>query len=256
MKPMLLAFLVLLIPVAASADTLLIFNSSGEIYAFDTVTKQVTPAREADIPLKDFDAYYRDQSGNNPQPPEPPEPPDDPDGFAAKVQAWSEEVDDPDGAAVFGEGLWATLASEMKRGQIPTDANTVNKAISQALDKATRLYGSNKREWEDFHDKVLRELSQRLLKSGNKLTQAQYAEFFSDVAAGLEASKGDAVLDDIIDELIAVLIRAVIRILQDLFAQNEYDLHELSDILFELSWFMPARKPVVPRPRLRNRKGA
>jgi hypothetical protein len=155
----------------------------------------------------------------NPKPPTGDKPTPQPSETRRLVRDAAVKIDDVSGAKIMAK-TYELLAKYIGNGTIPSDANSVDKAVTEAAKRAIKLLPDDdyEEDWEDLHRVVMDELAKLLVANGGNLTADQWSKFFSDASNGCNDAAIGAAIPGILEPLIAVLVQILIKLLTEMFA--------------------------------------
>lgn len=151
--------------------------------------------------------------GDTPSDPQPPEG----STLQRDVKALADAVDDSLGATMLSK-TYELLAEYVASGKIPSDADSVDKALTAAVNEAVKMTpGRHATKWDAFNTKVGDLLTAKLIASGGKLTAAEWSQHLRDVSAGLAASTDQSAVPPFLEPLLAALVQLLVELLSDMF---------------------------------------
>ena len=160
--------------------------------------------------------------GNTPPSPKPPtgdKPTPQPSETRRIVRDAAVKIDDVSGAKIMAK-TYELLSKYIGNGTIPSNADSVDKAVTEAAKRAIKLLPDDdyEQDWEDLHKLVMDELAKLLIANGGKLTAEQWSKFFADASNGCNDAAIGAAIPGILEPLIAVLVQILIKLLTEMFA--------------------------------------
>jgi len=154
--------------------------------------------------------------GNVPPGGEEPKPPVS-DDTRAEARKLAEGVDDAIGATMLAK-TYELLAEYIASGKIPSDAASVDKAVTEAVDKTLEMVpGRHADDWDAVHLKLIDRVSKQLIASGGKLSAAEWSAFFRSCSQGLHDTVEGNAIPPFLEPLIAALVKILIEMLTEMF---------------------------------------
>lgn len=154
--------------------------------------------------------------GNTPPGGEDPQPPTE-DTDRTEARKLAEGVDDAIGATMLAK-TYELLGEYIASGKIPSDATSVDKAVTEAVDKTLEMLPGRKAdEWEAVHLKLVDRISRKLIANGGKLGADQWSTFFRSCSEGLNDTVEGNAIPPFLEPLIAALVKMLIELLTEMF---------------------------------------
>lgn len=213
------AILLLAFCLPAFAGGTLVLTDAG----YQTMTAE--PGQPAVLsPVTPVD-HVMDLRTGAPAPNPPPggdDPPPNTSTFTQNVSTWAGTVNDPNGVAVMNLA-YTTIRDNIQRGVIPADPASVDKALTEALNRSLDMMDvadpqQRRTKWAEFRGKVAEELGKRVIANGGSYSKEQFVSFFGEVTSGLETANAGYALPVWVAEILAVLLPVLVRLITGLFS--------------------------------------
>ncbi len=220
MKPwkQLIVWLTLVSTTAAHDETVIVVQQDGTVLLSEPGQPTVSLGKARIILPPGQDSP--DPPQPPPKDPDEPDPPSTGDDLADKVTKLANDIPDPAGARIMGVA-YKTLAEQIEAGNIPADAESVDKAITETFKHVFDMLPSHQSEWREFYKQLIDEdMAPKLIAQKFK-TKADWSQWFRSVQAGLDASHAGAASPDWLVRLLPVIVEIILEFLRNMFGAVE-----------------------------------